>query len=201
MLDQYYQWMSYGGAYKTTPELAAAMLAYGAAAQKQFSYNLDNLATDGVQAKYLALVPTEAPAMEAMPTFDNTGFKSSLYNPAFMLDDVIKASLTFAIGDKNIQNYKARVTINGVTEDYELTQYVSGGTAYPGYAYIIIDSIVAADLRNDFTVTIMKGETATSTTYTFSMENMAAKLMASRPDMITAIMNYADAAHARFRAQ
>ena len=149
--------------------------------------------------EYLNLIPKSASKLEAMPKFNETGFQANLYNPAFILDDVIKAGLTFAIGDKNIQNYKARVTINGVTEDYTLSQYILNGTAYPRYAYIIIDSIVAADLRQDFTVTIMKGETAVSTAYTFSMENMAAKLLSGRTDMMNAMMIYSDAAHALFR--
>ena len=74
-------------------------------------------------------------------------------------------------------------------------------TVYPGtttYGYVTFNELYACDLREDISVTIYKGETAVSATYTFSVENLAAKMQSTREDLVNAMMYYSDAAKALF---
>ena len=195
-LDSYYPWYDYAenDYYKKVCDIVVNLLAYGAEAQKVFDYKEDSLVTDGVKAEYLALIPTEELALEAMPTLDHQGKQVTAYDISLQLNETIELFVMYSMGVTDFSDYRAVVVYNGEEYEAEIVQY----PGYPGYSYIVFNDLLANDLRDDISLTVYKGETAMSATYTFSVENVAAAKKASYPELIKAMMHYSDAAKAMF---
>ena len=59
---------------------------------------------------------------------------------------------------------------------------------------VYIDEMASNELRDEMTVTLYKGDEAVSAAYKFSPESVLKGMLASKTELITAIMNYGDAA-------
>ena len=189
---------------KKAMALIANMLAYGAAAQKNFNYNLDNLATDGLKAEYAALIKTTAPEMNTIAAVNQTGAKVQFARVSFNLAERIQvlAMAVLAAGEVK-EDYKAVVTqthkeADGTVSTKEYTingaDCLQSGTVLGVY----IDEMASNELRDEMTITLYKGDEAVSVAYKFSPESVLKGMLATKTELITAIMNYGDAAIAYF---
>jgi hypothetical protein len=184
--------------------LIANMLAYGAAAQKHFGYNLDNLATDGLKAEYAALIKTTTPEMNTIAAVNQTGAKVKFAQVSFNLAERIQVITMAVLAAGEVkEDYKAVVTqthtkADGTVSTKEYTiegaDCLQSGTILGVY----IDEMASNELRDEMTVTLYKGEEAVSAAYKFSPESVLKGMLASKTELVTAIMNYGDAAIAYF---
>ena len=184
--------------------LLANMLAYGAAAQKNFEYNLDNLATDGLAAEYAALIKTTAPEMTTVPMTDQTGATVKLSTIGFNLAERIQVLPMFKIGsDAAKEDYKAVVTqihtnADGSTTEKSYTIEGADCRKSGSYLGVYIDTMDPNEMRDTMTVTLYKGDVKVSVVNEFSPESVLNGMLASKTELVTAIMNYADCAFAKF---
>ena len=195
-LDTYFAWYTYAADpyYKNICDLSANLLGYGAEAQKLFNYKKDTLMTDGVDARYLALIRTDDVELEALPTLDGSMTVKPYYY-YLQLEKTIEASIMVYMGTTNYEGYRAVVTFEGQEYEARIDSY----PGYAGYAYLIFDKMPAKDLREDFTMTVYNAKgVAVSPAWTFSIENFCAYKQADFPDMVKAIMHYSNAAKALF---
>lgn len=186
-------------------KLCANMLNYGAEAQKKFSYNLDNLATDGLSEAYAALIITTTPEMETIAKTDDTGATAPLKDIVFNLAARVQVLPRFTVPKADAkESYSAVINQVHVAPDGTETVYetvvidgadcLKSGTTFAVY----IDYLAAKELRDVMTITLYKDGEAVSATHTFSAESVLKDLMDSYPTLIPAMMNFCDCARAVF---
>ena len=189
-------------------KLIMNMLYYGEKAQLQFGVNTENLATAGLDQKYLDLITTELPTLKSYPAVDETGMTAKIYNMGFMLQEKVKLTVIFKLDTavSNAEEYYIEVkhipskegvdpvTYTYTSDDFEL---LSGNKMIRFF----FDKIAPSQMRDDVEYTVYHNGEAISATYVRSMETVAQYYATNTPaltDLINAIMNYADAAKAVF---
>lgn len=186
-------------------KLCANMLNYGAEAQKKFSYNLDNLATDGLSDEYAAYIITTTPEMETIAKTDDTGATAPLKDIVFNLAARVQVLPRFTVAKTDAkEDYKAVINQTHIAPDGTETVYetkiiegadcLKSGSTFAVY----IDYLATKELRDVMTITLYKGDEAVSATHTFSAESVLYGLMDSYPTLIPALMNFCDCARAVF---
>ena len=200
MLDSYYPKYNTNATRKKQCDLIANMLAYGAEAQKTFVADVaeTDLVTYNLPAEYAALIWTDMLELEGMPTLDESAAQIKFNNLALQLGTTIELNARFNLGAAGWSGYTAKLEYAGETIEKELTVHPSSAK----YGYAVFNEILAADLREDISITLYHNDVAVSATKTFSIENRAAQLAAATPsyaNLINAMMHFADAAHALYR--
>ena len=184
--------------------LIANMLNYGAEAQKNFGYNTENLATDGLKDEYKALITTTTPVMNAIPKADETGATATLYGVSLNLASKVEVMATFKVAkNQNVADYKAVVVQKHTKADgtvEEETFEVAGEKLVLSNRYlgVYLDDVESSEMRDTLTITLYKNDVAVSVAQTCSVESACNTMLANYPDLIPALMNYGDAAYKVF---
>lgn len=185
-------------------KLAANMLNYGAEAQKNFSYNLDNLATDDLPEEYAQYIITETPKMSAIPKVDDTGATAPLKSIDFNLGERIMVLPSFTVPKEDVKEiYSAVVSQVHTAPDGTVTTKdytIEGKDCIKSNRtiYVKFNDFASQDLRDVLTLTLYKNGVAVSATHTFSAESALVGKLADNASLVAAIMNYGDCARAYF---
>ena len=187
-------------------KLCANMLNYGAEAQKKFSYNLDNLATDGLKEEYAAFIITTTPEMETIAKTDDTGAVAPLKDIVFNLAARVQVLPRFTVPKADAkESYQAVITQTHIAPDGTETVYdtviIDGADCLKSNTTlaVYIDYLAAKELRDVMTITLYKDGVAVSATHTFSAESVLSGMMDKYPTLIPALMNFCDCARAVFK--
>ncbi len=122
-----------------TKQLVTNMLAYGAAAQTYFKYNVNNLVSDGTGAG------TEAPKADKEMTVTGNTDGIRFYGASLVFENKIALRFYFQVGkDVNFE----------ISEKYTVSQK-------NGLYCVEIADILPQDLNKDYTVTVTDGPTVT----------------------------------------
>ena len=114
-----------------------------------------------------------------------------------MLND--KIVIRFAFEAENVEGLTVLVSFNG--QNYTVNQFTPAGE---GRFYVYIEGLNAAQLRDNVSVTVMRGQEVVSATLTYSVEVYANKVLAydgvegyeNLVALVKAMMAYGDAAYA-----
>lgn len=166
--------------------MAVDMLNYGAAAQKNWSYNLGNLANAGLTNEQKAFGTTTTPVCTNRSIKGTNARGMNLTLESNILINVYFNGLT--------KDMTARVTFtnhNGTKVDKVLD-------AHDGSRFTV-NQLVIADAHQLFTVTVYNANGSVYSTYTDSIEGYLARAresQASSLPLYEAIMKFADSAYA-----
>ena len=163
------------------------MLCYGAAAQENFSYGTNDLATAKLTPEQLALGTT------ASPTLTDTRIQGQNYTGTRL---ILKSRI------------QMQVAFNGLTEDMYAIYTFTNSNGYPitvrvdGKDFITagdlkgieLSRLVYADARNQVTITVYNADGTVYGTVTDSIESYAKRTTNDR--VCTALMKFADSAKA-----
>ena len=188
-----------------TLKLAANMLNYGAEAQKNFDYKVDNLATDNLPEEYAQYIITETPEMSEIPAADETGVTSTLKGISFNLEAKVEMIVMFKVPKTDAKEiYSAQITQVHTAPDGTVTtnnytiegkDCLMSGTTLGVY----INNLRSNDLRDVLTITLYKNGNVVSATHTLSAESVAKSKMDANPTLVSALMVYGDCARALFK--
>jgi hypothetical protein len=122
--------------------LCKAMLNYGAASQKMFNYNTDNLANASLSAADKVLANVDASAYKYSVSGSENGIKAK--SATLMLEDVVKVRVYFTLtGNKSIDQYTFTIDGKKVTPQYNDKGW-----------YVETDGIAAKDLEKMFNIQV-----------------------------------------------
>lgn len=172
-LDTYYDFIS-NDTYRRYCTLFADLLAYSEAAQLHFNYNTDNLATAGVDERYLAMVSATPPEMNG--TIAKTGDVTTctVYSMALGIESQVELQPILRLPKgADPSKYELAVSCDGLTSIIDGADFIFSGS--PRYYYAIIDTITAKQMRKTFEITVYEKSTgkSASQTYQFSIEKAA----------------------------
>ena len=173
----------------TAKSLFVEMLRYGAAAQQNFGYGVDDLATSRFEEKHESYF-TEIKPFEAKLNQGDKWVGSNIK---------LESNISFWIAFRGLTtDMYAIVDYNdhyGAPKNYRIegTEFGLSGSYY----YLDIDTLVVADARQVITVTIYNADGSVYTTCQESIEDYLAR-RSSVSDLFGAIMRYADAAYDYF---
>ena len=184
--------------------LMANMLNYGAAAQVRFDHNLDKLATAGLAQEYLDLITDGTPDMQEIEEVDDTGMAATLQSLDLNLGDKVELLPVFRMSSNVVkEEYHAEIVQTHKKADgtETVTTYTIEGKdclASGKYLGVYLNNLKSSEMRDVLTVTLYKGDVAVSATHTLSVESVCAAKLSTYPELIPALMNYADASKAVF---
>lgn len=193
----------YGGTEKEMDQciLLANMLNYGAEAQKHFGYNTENLATDGLDEKYLALIKTEIPEMSSIPTVDDTGMSVTLSSIELNLAEKVQILVKYKMPDKNFvkEDYHAEIKRTHTNDDGTTTveiHTVNGEDCIQSgrYLYVFFNELASNYMRDALEITLYKGDEVVAAVQSFSAESVFSNKLSINPSLVYAMMNYGDCA-------
>ena len=182
--------------------LLVSMLHYGAEAQKLFNKENTDLPTDGVNPEYLALISNVTPN-RAEPTVDETGKTAKVSTSGLMLQEKVKLYGNFKLSSAvtNIEEYRVvveHIKADGTTVPYEIVSSSGNLVANGKYITYYFGELAGNELCDDLIITLYQGDVAVSATITRSVEMIATTQLSSYPDLIPAIMSYAECSKAYF---
>ncbi len=198
MLATNYPGYSTSATKKKLCDLLVNMLNYGAKAQEKFKVNNSEgmLATDGLDDYEHLIRDAEDTTISGWtrPEEDSSMvFKGKTFALSLRAEVQLVMGFTVPTGT-DLTQYELRITNNTRNTTYDPQQFTLRGSD----AVVYFTELAAAELRDVITVTVYQGETAVSESFTFSVENLAAGMVASYPDLIPAMMNYSDCAKTYF---
>ncbi len=163
------------------------MLYYGAAAQTNFGYGTDNLATALLTAEQLAYGTNDAPALESKYT-------RGTYHAASNL--ALESNILFQIALKNITDgMYVRIEYTGHKGTvYSKTYDVSNLETMGNYKVANIDTMVIADARRPITIFVYNADGSIAGASNESIENYCA--FAGASGLPIELISYADSAYA-----
>ncbi len=196
LLDRNYANYNSNANAKAACDLVIAMLAYGEQAQVKFpnEYTTE-MPTDGLDAKYLDLIPTGDPVLGNAPTFSDNGYEIPFISVGLELESVIMLSFALSMNGKNSADYRGVATLDG--KDYDLELIPMAGYE-KWYASVTFEDVRPDQMREPVTVKIMKGDEVVSNIHTMSLIDVATGKLSAYPDLIPAMIRYADAAAVYF---
>lgn len=150
------------------------MLKYGAACQKEFQYNTDNLVDAGLSAVQQGWATKEVEWSETLPS------GSSSHSANLIVDGNIQFAIS---GVNDLSRYSFKNHWGTQRDDQEFK---------PADGYFYISKLYVADARQVITIT------AGNTTWTDSVEAYCKRMIDSKQDtndVCTAFMKFSDAAH------
>ncbi len=180
-------------------KVLANLLNYGAEAQKAFSYNTDNLATDGLAEEHAALIETSVELANTGSVSENGLSGATLYKGAMDLQSIVTLQMIFKLPSNDPSAYRAEFVCNGETHTIQGSEFTSGGN----YWVAIYDKLAARDVRTLVEVTVYDNATneAISETYSQSIESIGYGMVQNGSKytaVLNALMAYGDAANALF---
>ena len=176
--------------------LLTGILNYGAAAQVAVGHNVGNLANAGLSPDEKTVVYGDITASSTQTEASED--HSALWTAAgLLLND--KIVIRFAFEAENVEGLTVLVSFNG--QNYTVDQFTPAGA---GRFYVYIEGLNAAQLRDQVSVTLMRGQEVVSATLTYSVEVYATKVLAydgvegyeNLVALVKAMMAYGDAAYA-----
>ncbi len=175
------------GATALQKRLFVDMLKYGAAAQTNFGYGTDNLATALLTAEELAYGTNDTPTLEKKYT-------RGTYHGASNLK--LESNILFQIALKNMtEGMYATVEYTGhtgtlYTKTYDATNFSVMGN----YKICDVDTMVIADARQPITITVYNADGSVAGVSYESIENYCA--MGGATGLPISLISYADSAYA-----
>ena len=170
--------------------LAVDMLLYGAAAQNNFGYGTDNLASDVLTEEWRALATTGV-------ELENSQIKGpNLYGSNLTLENSILMNFYFNNVTTDMKAIVTFTNYKGVEKSYEIAGelFKKSGTRYGP----VIDEIVLADASQLVTVEIQDSEGNVIGSASDSVESYCARAINAKLDtngLYAAIMNFATSAY------
>lgn len=143
----------------------ADMLNYGAAAQREFSYKVDTLATDGVDEKYMAYA-------SEMPEISDVSERDSeiCFGSTLSLKDSIVLKAAFKGVSEGMYATVSFTKHNGKTDFFETITYADMEKS-GSYVIINVDDLVIADAKQVVTITIYDANGNVYTVFKDSMNS------------------------------
>ncbi|MBQ3504435.1 MAG: hypothetical protein IJA75_07010, partial [Oscillospiraceae bacterium] len=185
--------------------LLANMLNYGAEAQKVFNYNLENLATDDVNEKYLALIKTDSPEMTEIPKTEEAGKEAMLYRYDLNLVEKVEIVPLYKMSSDGFAETDYRAEIEQIHINADGTQTVKTHVVEEGnylkygkYLYVYFRELASNEMRDSLTITLYKGEEVVAAVQNFSVESVCRSKLADYPALVPALTNYGDCAKVVF---
>ena len=200
-LDTYYKYATDKyPQYKAYCAMFVDMLYYGAEVQKAFSYATDRLATDGVNAKYLALGTKTEPAIANTSSASGSTTTVTVYSKSLAQQASVELQIRFKLPSKaSYTKYEVRYTING--RDYVVDGADLGDAGNSSYVLLRIDKIAFPEIRFPVEITVYDKTTgkAASQTFTYSIESFAFDRLGGTFDaMVKELMKFGDSADVYF---
>ena len=150
--------------------------------------------------KYLDLIPTTTPAMGTIPSVSTTGMKVTKITQGLMLQEKVKLStlLTSSTAFTDYSKVTIEVKHHRAKEGDVVTYtYTSNDVEFLNSKNIrfYFDKIAPSRMRDTLELTVYENGVAVSATYVRSMDMVCgqANYITNMPNLVYAIMNYADA--------
>ncbi len=182
----------FGNQKDATKSVLVDMLNYGAAAQEQFSYDVNNLANSRLTAEQKAYATQDVTATDTRIKGEN------YYGTNLNLGSNLQMSMFFNNIDQDMYAVVTFTKHTGEAKSYRIegSEFVLHNAAASRYR-IYIEQMVVADARQPITCTVYRADGTEVASATDSIESYIAR-MSSGGEIYEAILKFADSAYNYF---